>query len=146
MKYKTLRSIVRFMMNIIADVEIVGMEKIPQGNVILAANHLGRLDTAVLLYALDREDIIMAIAEKYKNHPLFGVIGRAVDGIWLNRFEADFAALREILVRMKRGGLLVIPPRGTPPTAKAMPNGKMSGAFLASKKRHPMFAAPMIHT
>src|SRR5258706_15277644 len=97
MKYKTLRSIVRFMMNIIADVEIVGMEKIPQGNVILAANHLGRLDTAVLLYALDRGDIIMAIAEKYKNHPLFGVIGRGVEWIWLNPFEADFGALGEIL-------------------------------------------------
>ena len=93
MKYKTLRSIVRFVMNIIADVEIIGMEKLPEGNVIIAANHLGRLDTAVLLYALDREDIIMAVAEKYKNHPLFGAIGRAVDAIWLNRFEADFAAL-----------------------------------------------------
>ena len=50
-------------MDIIADVEIVGMEKLPEGNVIIAANHLGRLDTAVLLYALDREDIIMAAAE-----------------------------------------------------------------------------------
>ena len=41
MKYKTLRSIVRFIMNIIADVEVVGMDKIPPGNVLLAANHLG---------------------------------------------------------------------------------------------------------
>src|SRR5258706_1055077 len=136
MKYKSSRSIVRFMMNSIADVEIVGMKVIPQGNVILATNQLGRLDTAVLLYALDREDIIMAIAEKYKNHPLFGVIGRAVDGIWLNRFEADFAALREILVRMKRGGLLVIAPEGTRSKTEALQQGKMGVAFLASTNRH----------
>ncbi len=94
MKFRTLRSIVRFVMNIIADVDVVGIEKLPQGNVMIAANHLGRLDTAVLLYILDREDIIMAVAEKYKDHPVFGAIGRAANAIWLNRFEADFAALR----------------------------------------------------
>ncbi len=83
MKYKTIRSLVRFIMNIIADVEVVGMDKLPQGNVILAANHLGRLDTAVLIYALEREDLIMAVAEKYKDHPIFGAIGRSVNAIWL---------------------------------------------------------------
>ncbi|PIV26354.1 MAG: 1-acyl-sn-glycerol-3-phosphate acyltransferase, partial [Anaerolineae bacterium CG03_land_8_20_14_0_80_58_20] len=51
MKYKTIRSIVRFIMNLIADVEVIGLDKLPQGNFILAANHLGRLDTAILLYA-----------------------------------------------------------------------------------------------
>src|SRR5258706_12395332 len=146
MKYKSSRSIVRFMMNSIADVEIVGMEKIPQGNVILAANHLGRLDTAVLLYALDREDIIMAIAEKYKNHPLFGVIGRAVDGIWLNRFEADFAALREILVRMKRGGFLFISPGGTRPKNEALQQGQKGGAFLRRKNGTPVVAVSVDST
>ena len=100
-------------MNIIADVEVVGLEKLPQGNVILAANHLGRLDTAVLIYALERDDLIMAVAEKYKDHPIFGAIGRSVNAIWLNRFEADFAALREILARMQKGGLMVIAPEGT---------------------------------
>ncbi|MFN8412757.1 MAG: hypothetical protein U0Z26_10250 [Anaerolineales bacterium] len=56
----------------------------------VAANHLGRLDTAALLCVADREDIIMAVAEKYKDLSIFfGAIGRAVNAIWLNRFEAD---------------------------------------------------------
>ena len=138
MKYKTLRSIIRFVMNTIADVEIVGMEKLPPGNALLAANHLGRLDTAVLLYALDREDFIMAIAEKYKNHPLFGAMGRTVDAVWLNRFEADFSALREILARMKKGGLMVIAPEGTRSKTEALQEGKMGVAFLASKSGYPV--------
>ena len=116
MKYKTLRSIVRFIMNIIADVEIHGAEKLPQGNVIVAANHLGRLDTATLLYILDREDLIMPVAEKYKNHLLYGAIGRAANAIWLNRFEADYSALREILARMEKGGMLVIAPEPPKPS------------------------------
>jgi 1-acyl-sn-glycerol-3-phosphate acyltransferase len=138
MKYKTLRSLVCFVMNVIADVKIVGMENLPQGNVLLASNHLGRLDTAVLLYALDREDIIIAVAEKYKDHPLFGAMGRAVDAVWLNRFEVDFSALREILARMQKGGLMVIAPEGTRSKTEALQEGKMGVAFLASKSGYPV--------
>jgi 1-acyl-sn-glycerol-3-phosphate acyltransferase len=146
MKYKTLRSIVRFVMNIIADVEMVGMDKLPKGNVLLAANHLGRLDTAVLLYAIDRDDIIMAIAEKYKNHPLFGAMGRAVNAVWLNRFEADFSALREILARMQKGGLMVIAPEGTRSKTEALQEGKMGVAFLASKSGYPVIPISLTGT
>jgi 1-acyl-sn-glycerol-3-phosphate acyltransferase len=146
MKYKTLRSIVRFVMNLIADVEIVGMENLPPGNVLLAANHLGRLDTAVMLYAFEREDIIIAVAEKYKNHPLFGAMGRAVDAVWLNRFEADFSALREILTRMKKGGMMVIAPEGTRSKTEALQPGKMGAAFLAAKSGYPILTVSLTGT
>ena len=146
MKYKTLRSLVRFVMNITADVEVVGMDKLPPGNVILAANHLGRLDTAVLLYAIDREDIIMAVAEKYRDHPLFGAIGRAVDAVWLNRFAADFSALREILARMQKGGLMVIAPEGTRSKTESLQVGKMGVAFLASKSGYPILPVALTGT
>lgn len=146
MKYATLRSIVRFTMNLIADVEVVGLDKLPQGNFILAANHLGRLDTAILLYAIDREDIILPIAEKYKDHPLFGVIGRAVDAIWLNRFDADYAAFREILARMEKGGLMVIAPEGTRSRTEALQEAKMGVAFLASKSGYPVLPVALTGT
>ena len=146
MNYITLRSIVRFVMKIITRIEVHGLEKIPAGNVIIAANHLGRLDTAVLLCVLDREDIIMAIAEKYKDHPFFGAIGRAVNGIWLNRFEADFSAMRQILERMKQGGLLVIAPEGTRSKTEALQQGKMGVAFLASKSGYPVLPVAVIGT
>ena len=138
MKYKTLRSIVRFVMKLIADIEINGIEKLPPGNVIVAANHLGRLDTAALLCILDREDIIMPVAEKYRNHPLYGAIGRAANAIWLNRFDADYSAFRQILDRMKQGGLLVIAPEGTRSKTEALQQGKMGVAFLASKSGYPV--------
>jgi 1-acyl-sn-glycerol-3-phosphate acyltransferase len=146
MKYKTLRSIVRFIMNIIADVEVHGAEKLPKGNVIVAANHLGRLDTATLLYILDREDIIMPVAEKYKNHPLYGAIGRAANAIWLNRFEADFSALRQILTRMEQGGMLVIAPEGTRSKTEALQEAKLGVAFLASKSGYPVLPVAVTGT
>ncbi|HSL28605.1 MAG TPA: lysophospholipid acyltransferase family protein [Anaerolineales bacterium] len=146
MKYRTLRSIVRFFMKLIADIEVNGIEKLPPGNVIVAANHLGRLDTAALLCILDREDIIMPVAEKYKEHPFYGAIGRAVNAVWLNRFDADYPALRQILERMKQGGLLVIAPEGTRSKTEALQQGKMGVAFLASKSGYPVLPVAVTGT
>jgi 1-acyl-sn-glycerol-3-phosphate acyltransferase len=133
-------------MKLITRIEVHGLEKIPAGNVIIAANHLGRLDTAVLLCILDREDIIMPIAEKYRNHPIFGAIGRAANGIWLNRFEADYSALRKILERMEQGGLLVIAPEGTRSRTEAMQEAKMGVAFLAGKSGYPVLPVAVTGT
>lgn len=146
MKYTTLRSIVRFIMNIIADVEVIGLDKLPQGNLILAANHLGRLDTAVLLYVVDREDIIMPVAEKYRNHPFFRLLGRSINAIWLNRFEADYAALRETLARMEKGGLMVIAPEGTRSKIEALQEAKMGVAFLAGRSGYPVLPVALTGT
>jgi 1-acyl-sn-glycerol-3-phosphate acyltransferase len=147
MKYKTARSIVRFIMNIIARVEVEGMENIPmEGNFILATNHLGRLDTAVLLYASEREDIILPVAEKYKNHPIYGILGRSVNAIWLNRFEADYAALREILKRMEQGGMMVIAPEGTRSKTEALQEAKPGVAFLAGKSGYPILPVALTGT
>jgi len=146
MKYRTLRSIVRFFMKLITEIEVNGLEKMPEGNVIVAANHLGRLDTATLLCVLDREDIIMPVAEKYRDHPLYGAIGRAVNAIWLNRFDADYSAFRQILERMKQGGLLVIAPEGTRSRTEALQQGKMGVAFLASKSGYPVLPVAVTGT
>jgi len=146
MKYKTLRSIIRFVINLIADVEIEGMDRLPQGNVLVVTNHLGRLDPAIILYVLEREDIIIAVAEKYKNNPIFGAIGRTVNAIWLNRFEADYAALREILARMKQGGIMFIAPEGTRSRTEALQEGKMGAAFLASKSGYPVLPVALTGT
>ena len=146
MNFRTLRSIVRFFMKLITDIEVHGAEKLPKGDVIVAANHLGRLDTAALLCVMDREDIIMPVAEKYKNHPLYGAIGRAANAIWLNRFEADYSALREILARMEQGGMLVIAPEGTRSKTEALQEAKVGVAFLASKSGYPVMPVAVIGT
>jgi 1-acyl-sn-glycerol-3-phosphate acyltransferase len=146
MKYSTLRSIARFFMRFIADIEVNGIEKLPAGNVIIAANHLGRLDPVALFCILDREDIILPIAEKYKNHPLYGAIGRAVNGVWLNRFDADYSAVRQMLDRMKKGGVLVIAPEGTRSKTEALQEGKVGVVFLASKSGFPVLPVAVTGT
>jgi 1-acyl-sn-glycerol-3-phosphate acyltransferase len=146
MQYKTLRSIVRFLLKLIADIELNGLEKVPTGNALIAVNHLGRLDPAILLYAVDREDIILPVAEKYRDHPLFGALGRVVNVVWLNRFEADYSALRKILERMKQGGLMVIAPEGTRSKTEALQEAKMGVTFLAVKSGYPVVPVALTGT
>ena len=129
---------IRTMINLIAHVNIQGMENIPRnGGFVVATNHLGRLDVALLFYALDG-DFILTIAEKYEHHWLFGPIGNAMNGIWLDRFNADVPAIRKVLTRMKAGGILVIAPEGTRSKTEAMAEGKPGVAYLALKAGLPI--------
>ena len=133
-----LRWLIRIIINLIARVEIQGFENIPEkGGFVVATNHLGRLDPALLFYIMDG-DFILTIAEKYEHHWLFGPLGNAVGGIWLDRFNADVGAIRKVLKRMNAGGLLVIAPEGTRSKTEAMAEGKPGVAYLAVKAGLPI--------
>jgi 1-acyl-sn-glycerol-3-phosphate acyltransferase len=141
-----LRWLIHFVINLIARVEVEGLENIPaQGGFAVATNHLGRLDVALLFYVMEG-DFILTIAEKYEHHWLFGPLGNAVDGIWLDRFNADIPALRKVLARMKAGGILVIAPEGTRSKTEAMAEGKPGVAYLALKAGVPIVPAGLTGT
>lgn len=129
---------IRIIIKLIANVEMKGDENIPkEGNFVIATNHLGRLDLALLFYALEG-DFILIIAEKYEHHWLFGPIGNALKGIWLDRFNADIGAIRKVLKRMTDGGILVIAPEGTRSKTEAMAEGKPGVSYLAMKAGVPI--------
>ena len=130
--------LIRTIVNLIARVEIQGSENIPEeGGFVIATNHLGRLDVALLFYALEG-DFILTIAEKYEHHWLFGRIGNTINGIWLDRYNADVGAIRQVLTRMKAGGILAIAPEGTRSKTEAMAEGKPGVAYLALKAGLPI--------
>ncbi|MCX6065937.1 MAG: lysophospholipid acyltransferase family protein [Chloroflexi bacterium] len=146
MAQKLFRIFVRFVLFIIARVEIQGYENLPQGGFILASNHLGRLDSAMLYYAIDREDIIMPVAEKYKNHWLFGPLVRVLGGFFINRFDADIQAIREVLKRLEKGGVFVIAPEGTRSKVEALQEARPGVAYFASKTGLPVVPIAMTGT
>lgn len=143
---KLFRILVRIVLRVIARVEIHGIENLPQGGFILASNHLGRLDSAILYYAIEREDVIMPVAEKYKTHWLYGPLVRSLGGFFINRFEADLAAIREILRRMKKGGIFVIAPEGTRSKTESLQQAHSGVAFFASKTGAPVVPIAMTGT
>jgi len=141
------RAFVRLVFFFIARVEIRGYENVPaEGGFILAANHLGRLDSAILYYAIKRKDIIMPVAEKYKTHWLFGPLVLALGGFFINRFDADLQAIREVLKRLKKGGLFVIAPEGTRSKTEALQEARPGVAYFASKTGVPIIPVALTGT
>jgi 1-acyl-sn-glycerol-3-phosphate acyltransferase len=123
----------------IAKIDIEGMDRIPQeGGCVVVSNHIGRLDAMLGMVLAERDDVIMFVAEKYQKYAFWRWVVRQVDGIWLNRFDTDFHALREVHKRLKAGGILAIAPEGTRSQSGKLLPGKHGAAFLAAKAGVPI--------
>ena len=134
-----LRSVVQFLFAVLARVEVEGLENVPQqGGGILAANHLGRLDSPLVLIVVRRDNLTGLVAEKYQNKPFFRWLVNQVGGIWINRQQADFRALREAREYLQNGGMLGIAPEGTRSTTGALMPAKTGVAYLADKADVPI--------
>lgn len=139
MVLKVIRFVARLILYLIARVEIIDMDKIPNsGGCVAVANHIGRLDAMLAIILAERDDIIMLIAEKYQKYAIWRWAARKVDAIWLNRFETDFHALREAYKRLQAGGMLTMAPEGTRSPSKTLDYGKPGATYLAAKAGVPI--------
>ena len=139
MSYKSTRFIIRTIVRLITHVDATGLDNIPKtGACIAVSNHLGRLDALMPYTFSDRLDITMLIAEKYYENPIFRYLGKQLDGVFVDRFNADVGALREVFNRLKRGTLLVMAPEGTRSPTEGMIEGKPGSGYLAAKAGVPI--------
>lgn len=103
------------------------------GSYIVAANHLGVLDPALVFYFLDRQDIILIIAEKYQRNALFHWLVRSMNAIYIDRFNADIRALKIVIDRLERGEVLIMAPEGTRSQTGSLVEARPGGSYLAAK-------------
>ena len=141
------RFLIKIILRLIADITVDGRENLPEnGGYIIAANHLGRLEPALLYYFVDRQDLILPVAEKYKDHWLYGPLVRSVGGFFINRFDADLQAIRQVLKRLKAGGVFVIAPEGTRSKTEALLQARSGAAYFASKTGMPILPVAITGT
>ena len=139
MSYKSTRSLIRLFLHLVAKMDVTGLENIPtSGATIAVSNHLGRLDALMPYTFSDRLDITMMIAEKYYANPIFRFLGKQLDGVFIDRFNPDVGALREVFNRLKRGDLLVMAPEGTRSPTEALIEGRPGSGYLAVKAGVPI--------
>jgi len=145
MGYKIIRGIVNLIVICVARLHVVGVEKVPTtGSFIATANHIGRLD-AIMAYKLtDRRDIILLVAEKYRKIPLAPWLVKHLDAIWVDRYNADFTVLREVLKRLRKGGMLVLAPEGTRSPTGVLQAGRAGASYLAAKSGVPIIPVGLI--
>lgn len=139
MALKLVRLLLRLVFKLIAHIEMTGAEHIPQkGGYVIASNHIGRLDAALVYYVLNTDNVIMLVAEKYEKYAATRWLTRAVNGIFINRFAPDIRALREAMKRLQAGGILAIAPEGTRSKSGALIEAKPGGIYLAWKAGVPI--------
>jgi 1-acyl-sn-glycerol-3-phosphate acyltransferase len=129
-----LRWLIRTVFRIVAKIDIYGYENIPQkGGFVIAVNHLGIIDAPMAYYGLDSLDLFIPVAEKWEENPFLKWLGKHLNFIFVNRFEPDLKAMREMIKRMEEGQTLVIAPEGTRARDEKMARGRPGVAYLASK-------------
>jgi 1-acyl-sn-glycerol-3-phosphate acyltransferase len=139
MKRETLKSIMSFILNLVAKVEFEGLEHIPtKGGIIVATNHLSRVDIPVLFLTPNRPDITALVTDKYQAYPLFKFIVDTAGCIWIDRTKADFSAFRAALDVLKQGLALGISPEGTRSTRGELQEGKPGTILIADRARVPI--------
>jgi 1-acyl-sn-glycerol-3-phosphate acyltransferase len=119
--------------------QIVGYENtrgIEKG--IFVGNHIGRLDGVLVYYLARHLEVILLVAEKYEKVAILRWFVNQLDGIFVDRFNADFTVLREVLRRLKKGGVLAISPEGTRSPNGALQTGWPGASFLALKSGLPV--------
>jgi len=139
MQRKTLRSIVRFLFGTFSHLQVIGLDNLPpEESYILAVNHLGRLDAPLVFSLIERERLTALVADKYLSRPFFRWVVNQVDGIWINREEADIQALKAARDYLKAGGVLGIAPEGTRSQTGELQEAKTGVAYLADKANVPV--------
>jgi 1-acyl-sn-glycerol-3-phosphate acyltransferase len=133
--------------NLIARVDIQGYEHIPQrGGFVIATNHLGILDAPMAFYALPTLKLFIPVAEKWEENAFFRFLSKPLNFIFIDRFNPDLKAMREMMRRMEDGQTLVIAPEGTRSRIEQMAQGKPGVAYLASKFNWPILPVALAGT
>jgi 1-acyl-sn-glycerol-3-phosphate acyltransferase len=133
------RWLVRALINLFAQVEISGYEYIPKGSdFVIATNHLGIVDAPLAFYALDRWDIYIPVAEKWEKNPILKWLGKYFNFIFIDRFNPDIKALRQILDLMKQDNVIAIAPEGTRSRVGSLIEGRPGVSYLATKLNRPI--------
>ena len=142
-----LRTLIRFFLDLVADVELIDVEKLPRaGSYAFATNHLGILDAFLAYYILERWDFFIPVAEKWEKSFFLRWLGKHLNFIFIDRFNPDIRAIRAILKRMANGEVLVIAPEGTRSRTEKMAEGKPGVSYMASKAQFPVLPIGLMGT
>jgi len=144
--HQIFRFFVRTILNLIARFEITGLEHMPTGGFVIAANHIGRLDAALAYYFLDRPDIIMVVAEKYEKYAIFRWLVKLTNGMFVDRYNGDIHAIRETLRRLQQGQVFTITPEGTRSKSGNLQEARPGAIYLAWKAGVPILPVALTGT
>jgi 1-acyl-sn-glycerol-3-phosphate acyltransferase len=110
--YRALKWLLGPLIRLVWRVDVQGLERLPRGAYVVAANHDSILDPFFVAVALPRQVRFVGKQEFWRN-PLLAPILRAVGAIPIARGEGDFAALDAATSALEAGSVVGVFPEGT---------------------------------
>jgi 1-acyl-sn-glycerol-3-phosphate acyltransferase len=146
-----MRNLVHFLIHaflaLATKIEVHNLDNVPStGSFVLATNHLGVLDIVMPAYLFGRWDMFIMVAEKWKKRAFARWLGNNLNFLYIDRFNPDLAALRDVITRMKNGQVLIIAPEGTRSHTGALIEAKPGVSYLAAKLGYPIVPASLAGT
>jgi 1-acyl-sn-glycerol-3-phosphate acyltransferase len=139
MKRKIVHILANLFFRLLTRVTVIGLENLPErGPGILAVNHLSILDAPLVFAVVPRDDLTALVAKNHQQNLFLKILVNAVDGIWINRDDADTQAVRAAREHLKAGRLLGIAPEGTRSHAGELGPAKTGVVYLANLARVPI--------
>ena len=86
------------------------------------------------------------VAEKWEKQAWVRWLGKSLNFLYIDRFNPNLPALREVISRMKAGQVLVIAPEGTRSRSGALLEAKPGVSYLASKLGYPILPGSLAGT
>lgn len=139
MRLKFTRFLIRLLLRLLTRVEVHGLENRPiGGNFIITANHIGLVDAFLPFYIINDTNLVLLVGEKWEKLGIMRWLGRGLNFLFVDRFNPDLKAIRQVIARMKRGEVLVITPEGTRSKVGTLIEGKPGVSYLAAKLGYPL--------
>jgi len=141
------RRLISFLMRHLTHTQFVGLKNVPvSGGVLLATNHMSRMDIPSLFMTPNRPEMTALVTTKYLKYPLLRWFIITANGIWLDRDTADFSAFRKAVEALQAGKALGIAPEGTRSVTATLLEGKPGTALLALRAGVPIVPVAIIGT
>lgn len=139
MERETLQRIMYYLFDHITVTRFEGVENIPaEGGIIVATNHMSRMDIPLLFVNPVRKDITALVADKYVSYPGISWFAKVAGAIYIDRDRADFGAFREAQKLIKSGVAMGIAPEGTRSKVNELLEGKAGTVLLALRTGAPI--------
>jgi 1-acyl-sn-glycerol-3-phosphate acyltransferase len=147
MKRKITHIFANVIFRLFSRVSVSGIHNLPtKGPAILAVNHLSIIDAPLVFAVVPRDDLTALVAKNHRKSLFLRLIVNAVNGIWINREDADTQAVRASRDHLKAGGMLGIAPEGTRSHSGELAPAKTGVAYLANLAQVPIIPVAITGT
>ena len=137
--YRCCYRIARAGIAVVYRLDISGRENIPEGAVMVCANHSSTIDPVLLAFAFGIDHFLHVVAKKELFRiPVLSVIIKGLGAISVDREVSDVGTVRSMLTHLKSGDKVVIFPEGTRVSKDDAVSAKSGAVKIAERAKVPL--------